>query len=126
MTAMKVIHKRRAEGGTITSFMSFCGGLPAPEANDNPFGYKFSWSPRGVLLAGRNAPASGATAGPGRSPARDLFYNCWSVKLDVEGKAIDRSRATQPRQHALRRDYGIDPRRTMFRGTLRNLGWCAT
>ncbi|MCU0510404.1 MAG: saccharopine dehydrogenase NADP-binding domain-containing protein, partial [Anaerolineae bacterium] len=54
MTAMRVIHKVQAEGGRITKFISFCGGLPAPEANDNPFGYKFSWSPRGVLLAGKN------------------------------------------------------------------------
>ena len=54
MTAMRVILKVQAEGGRIASFTSWCGGLPAPEANDNPFGYKFSWSPRGVLLAGKN------------------------------------------------------------------------
>jgi saccharopine dehydrogenase-like NADP-dependent oxidoreductase len=35
----------------ITSFISYCGGLPAPESADNPLGYKFSWSARGVLLA---------------------------------------------------------------------------
>ena len=54
MTAMKVIHRAQAAGGVITTFQSYCGGLPAPEANDNPYGYKFSWSPRGVLLAGLN------------------------------------------------------------------------
>ena len=54
MTAMRVIHKVQAQGGKITRFISCCGGLPAPEANTNPFGYKFSWSPRGVLLAGKN------------------------------------------------------------------------
>jgi saccharopine dehydrogenase-like NADP-dependent oxidoreductase len=48
MSAMSIIHKVRAEGGRVTSFRSYCGGLPAPEANNNPFGYKFSWSPRGV------------------------------------------------------------------------------
>lgn len=41
-------------GGKILGFYSFCGGLPAPEASDNPLGYKMSWSPRGVLLALRN------------------------------------------------------------------------
>ena len=41
-------------GGKITGFYSYCGGLPAPEASDNPLGYKFSWSSRGVLLALRN------------------------------------------------------------------------
>jgi saccharopine dehydrogenase (NADP+, L-glutamate forming) len=55
MSAMKVIHHVQGNGGEITSFRSWVGGLPAPEANTNPFGYKFSWSPRGVLLAGRNA-----------------------------------------------------------------------
>ena len=42
-------------GGKILSFVSYCGGLPAPEASDNPLGYKFSWSPRGVLLALQNS-----------------------------------------------------------------------
>ncbi|KAK6075930.1 saccharopine dehydrogenase [Seiridium cupressi] len=46
------VHKA---GGRVLEFLSYCGGLPAPEASDNPLGYKFSWSPRGVLLALRNA-----------------------------------------------------------------------
>lgn len=52
--AVKTIDEVHKEGGKITSFLSFCGGLPAPEASNNPLGYKFSWSPRGVLLALRN------------------------------------------------------------------------
>ena len=47
-----------AEGGKVLHFYSYCGGLPAPEDNDNPFGYKFSWSPRGVLLASKNPSKS--------------------------------------------------------------------
>ncbi|EEP80433.1 saccharopine dehydrogenase [Uncinocarpus reesii 1704] len=46
--------KVHAAGGKITSFLSYCGGLPAPECSNNPLGYKFSWSSRGVLLALRN------------------------------------------------------------------------
>ncbi|KNC76895.1 saccharopine dehydrogenase [Sphaeroforma arctica JP610] len=53
--AMKVIDEVHAKGGKVKSFISYCGGLPAPENSDNPLGYKFSWSPRGVLLAVRNA-----------------------------------------------------------------------
>ena len=49
--AVKTINEVHKEGGKITSFLSYCGGLPAPEASDNPLGYKFSWSSRGVLLA---------------------------------------------------------------------------
>ncbi|GMF74007.1 unnamed protein product [Aspergillus oryzae] len=51
-TLKQQVHR---EGGKITSFLSYCGGLPAPECSDNPLGYKFSWSSRGVLLALRNA-----------------------------------------------------------------------
>ena len=51
---MKIIDEVKHEGGKILSFSSVCGGLPAPEASDNPLGYKFSWSPRGVLSAGLN------------------------------------------------------------------------
>ncbi|EKD17969.1 uncharacterized protein L3040_004509 [Drepanopeziza brunnea f. sp. 'multigermtubi'] len=53
--AIKTIEEVHQAGGQIVSFLSFCGGLPAPEASDNPLGYKFSWSSRGVLLALRNA-----------------------------------------------------------------------
>ncbi|KDN46124.1 putative chimeric spermidine synthase/saccharopine reductase [Tilletiaria anomala UBC 951] len=52
--AVKAIDDIHREGGKIKSFLSYCGGLPAPEAADNPLGYKFSWSSRGVLLALRN------------------------------------------------------------------------
>lgn len=52
--AVKTIDEVHRAGGKITKFWSYCGGLPAPEASDNPFGYKFSWSARGVLLALRN------------------------------------------------------------------------
>jgi saccharopine dehydrogenase-like NADP-dependent oxidoreductase len=66
-----VVERVHAQGGKITYFTSFAGGLPAPgqktlfssvspnacgaECNDNPFGYKFSWAPKGVLLAGKNS-----------------------------------------------------------------------
>lgn len=54
--AVKTIEEVHKAGGKITSFLSYCGGLPAPEDSDNPLGYKFSWSSRGVLLAlGNNA-----------------------------------------------------------------------
>lgn len=52
--AMRTIDEVHAQGGEVKSFISYCGGLPAPECSNNPLGYKFSWSPRGVLLAVRN------------------------------------------------------------------------
>ncbi|EPX71618.1 saccharopine dehydrogenase [Schizosaccharomyces octosporus yFS286] len=53
--AIKTIEEVHNEGGKIKSFVSYCGGLPAPEDSNNPLGYKFSWSSRGVLLALRNS-----------------------------------------------------------------------
>ncbi|KAI1410926.1 Saccharopine dehydrogenase [Hypoxylon sp. FL1857] len=52
--AVKTIEEVHKAGGKILTFLSYCGGLPAPEDSDNPLGYKFSWSSRGVLLALRN------------------------------------------------------------------------
>ncbi len=126
MTAMRVIHRVQAAGGRITRFTSYCGGLPAPEANDNPFGYKFSWSPRGVLLAGKT-PARYLRDGEiFEIPGPDLFLHYWSVPIEVEGRVI-------PFEGYPNRDslpyaslYGIADTRTMFRGTLRYQGWCPT
>jgi alpha-aminoadipic semialdehyde synthase len=54
LLAKRFIDSVHAQGSAITSFVSWCGGLPAPENSDNPLGYKFSWSPRWVLMAAMN------------------------------------------------------------------------
>ncbi|PVU91915.1 hypothetical protein BB559_003931 [Furculomyces boomerangus] len=54
-SAMKIIDDIKERGGKVRSFISWCGGLPAPENSNNALGYKFSWSPRGVLTAGLNS-----------------------------------------------------------------------
>jgi len=53
MSAMELIHRIKEEGGIITSFISHCGGLVAPESDDNPWHYKISWNPRNVVMAGK-------------------------------------------------------------------------
>lgn len=50
LLALECIHEAQRQGGIVESFVSYCGGLPAPEFSDNPLRYKFSWSPRGALL----------------------------------------------------------------------------
>jgi len=52
MSAMKMIHDIKQQGGAITSFKSHCGGLVAPESDDNPWHYKISWNPRNIVQAG--------------------------------------------------------------------------
>lgn len=123
MSAMKVIHEVRRKGGRIASFVSWCGGLPAPDANDNPFGYKFSWSPKGVLLAGKNPSRFQKEGKIVDIPGDELFHHYWPVHIpglgEFEGYP---NRDSLPYQDT----YGIQPTDWMFRGTLRNVGWCAT
>ena len=53
MSAMAIIDEIHEKGGKITSFKSHCGGLVAPESDDNPWHYKISWNPRNIILAGK-------------------------------------------------------------------------
>ncbi len=123
MEAMRIIHEVEAKGGEITSFTSYCGGLPAPEANTNPFGYKFSWSPIGVLLAGKNSARYIRDGNVVDIPSAELFdnYVIWPIEGlgDFEGYP---NRDSVPYVKL----YGIQSTKTMLRGTLRNIGWCAT
>jgi saccharopine dehydrogenase-like NADP-dependent oxidoreductase len=121
MSAMRVIHGARKKGGKVLSFRSYCGGLPAPDANDNPWGYKFSWSPRGVLLAGRNSARwlEGGKTVDTRS--EDLFSHHWPVMADEVGTLEGYPNRDSLQYTGL---YKLDDVQTMFRGTLRYPGWC--
>ena len=123
MSAMRIIHRVKNSGGKIVSFFSYCGGLPAPEANTNPFGYKFSWSPRGVVLAGRN---SGKYLKDGKIvdvKSKDLFAHHWNIEIEDLGTL-----EAYPNRDSLPyiKIYGLEGISSMYRGTLRNLGWCET
>ncbi len=123
MSAMSIIHKVRAEGGKVTSFRSYCGGLPAPEANNNPFGYKFSWSPRGVVLAARNAARYLRDGAEVVIPGPQLFANPELVEVEGAGRFEG-----YPNRDSISyvKVYDLEGVQTMFRGTLRNLGHCVT
>ncbi len=123
MSAMQIIHRVQQAGGHLDGFMSYCGGLPAPEANTNPLGYKFSWSPRGVLLASRNAAHYLLNGQEINVAGPDLFKHYW--KLPVEGLGEFEAYPNRD-SFPYREAYGISDAATMYRGTLRNLGWCDT
>lgn len=55
MLVMQAVDSIHARGGTVTELVSLCGGIPDPVAADNPFFYKMSWSPLGVLMAAKNS-----------------------------------------------------------------------
>jgi len=126
MTAMKVIHRVQKGGGEITSFNSYCGGLPAPAANTNPFGYKFSWSPKGVLLASKNSAHYLKDGQEVFVPGEGLFDHYWTVPVEVEGKVTDFEGYPNRDSLPYMETYGITTAKGMFRGTLRNVGWCPT
>lgn len=123
MEAMRIIHEVEEKGGEISSFTSYCGGLPAPEANTNPFGYKFSWSPTGVLLAGKNSAQYLKDGQHIFIPPQDLFDDYLMINIEGLGEFEG-----YPNRDSLPyiELYGIKSTKTMFRGTLRNKGWCST
>jgi saccharopine dehydrogenase-like NADP-dependent oxidoreductase len=121
MSAMSIIDRVKAEGGRVASFSSYCGGLPAPEANTNPLGYKFSWSPRGVLLASRNSACFLRDGRQVDIPGAALFSNYNMVEIAGLGAFEGYpNRSSLPYLEL----YGITGASGMFRGTLRNAGWC--
>jgi len=123
MSAMRVIHDVEKRGGKVTSFRSTTGALPAHDSSNNPFGYKFSWSPRGVLLASRNAAKWLENGSVVEIPGERLFEN---YKLqDVPGAGTFEN---YPNRDSLpyKEIYGLKAARTVYRGTYRMTGWCET
>jgi saccharopine dehydrogenase (NADP+, L-glutamate forming) len=83
MSAMQIIDAIKAEGGVVTSFKSHCGGLVAPESDDNPWHYKISWNPRNIVMAG----SAGATYKHNneiiQKTYQQVFENCEGVQVDA-------------------------------------------
>ena len=121
MSAMRVIDDVHRRGGRVLAFRSYCGGLPAPEANDNPFGYKFSWAPRGVLLAGRSGASYLLDGCRIDVPPHRLFRDMHIFAFDGLGDFEAYPNRDSIRYLPL---YGLGGAQTMVRATLRNVGWC--
>ena len=123
MSAMRVIHNVEKNGGKVISFRSTTGALPSHEANNNPFGYKFSWAPRGVLLASKN-PSKWLQDGKKLSfPGEKLFENY--TLQDVPGVGTFEN---YPNRNSVpyKDIYGLKDAKTVYRGTFRMTGWCET
>ena len=128
MSAAAMIARVHAEGGAVSSFSSVCGGLPAPEcafAGASPFGYKFSWSPAGVLAATRNDAQWLERGGVVKVDATELLR---SARPLPAASKLARAFALEvlPNRDALPYAslYGIDGEaHSFFRGTLRYGGW---
>ena len=110
-------------GGKVVSFRSTTGALPSHEANNNPFGYKFSWSPRGVLLASRNAAKWLENGKEISIPGEQLFENYFFQ--DIKGVGTFEN---YPNRNSVpyKDIYGLKDATTVYRGTFRMTGWCET
>ena len=120
-SAMRVIDHIHEEEGELISFKSFCGGLVAPEYNDNPWGYKFSWNPRNVVLAGQGTAQFIENNEYKYIPYNRLFTQISTIEMEGHGKFEAYANRDSL---SYRKLYAIEHIPTMLRGTLRMPGYC--
>jgi saccharopine dehydrogenase (NADP+, L-glutamate forming) len=120
-SAMKLIDEIKESGGELISFKSYCGGLVAPESNDNPWGYKFSWNPRNVILAGQGTAQYIENGKYKYIPYNRLFTQIETIEIEGYGKFDAYANRDSL---SYRKSYGIENISTLLRGTLRNSGYC--
>jgi saccharopine dehydrogenase-like NADP-dependent oxidoreductase len=123
MSGMQVIDKIKSQGGVLTSFESFTGGLIAPDTDpQNPWRYKFTWNPRNVVMAGQGTAKYLQEGQYKFIPYQRVFTRTTPVVVpglgDYEGYA---------NRDSLKylETYGLQGIKTMLRGTLRNKGFCS-
>ena len=121
MSAMQVIDDIKENGGELTSFKSFCGGLVHPDYDTNPWNYKFTWNPRNVVLAGQGTAQYIKQGKYKYIPYTKLFERTEVMEVldagEFEGYANRDSLG-------YRSAYGLEDIPTLFRGTLRRKGYC--
>ncbi|MDR6966602.1 saccharopine dehydrogenase-like NADP-dependent oxidoreductase [Flavobacterium arsenatis] len=121
MSAMKIIDEIREQGGKMLLFESFCGGLVAPESDNNLWNYKFTWAPRNVVLAGQGGAAKFIQEGTYKYiPYHKLFRR--TEFLEVEGYGKFEGYANRD-SLKYREIYGLEDILTLYRGTIRRVGY---
>ncbi|WP_035645927.1 saccharopine dehydrogenase family protein [Flavobacterium sp. ASV13] len=121
MSAMKVIDEIRSKGGKMLLFESFCGGLVAPESDNNLWNYKFTWAPRNVVLAGQGGAAKFIQEGTYKYiPYSALFRRTEFLEVEGYGKFEAYSNRDSLKYRSV---YGLDDVLTLYRGTIRRVGF---
>ncbi|WP_291788437.1 saccharopine dehydrogenase C-terminal domain-containing protein [Cecembia sp.] len=123
MSAMRIIDHEKKKGHEITAFKSYTGGVLAPESEDNPWKYKFTWNPRNVVLAGQGMSRFIRNGKYKFIPYHMLFRRLEKVHFDEVG-GFD----AYPNRDSLtyRKIYGLQDIPTLLRGTLRRTGFCGS
>jgi len=121
MSAMQVLDSIREKGGKVLLFESFTGGLVAPESDNNLWNYKFTWNPRNVVVAGQGGTAKFLQEGTYKYiPYHKLFRR--TEFLNVEGYGKFEAYANRD-SLKYREVYGLDNALTLYRGTIRKIGF---
>ena len=121
MSAMDVIDRIRDNGAKILLFESFTGGLVAPESDNNLWNYKFTWNPRNVVVAGQGGAAMFIQEGTYKYiPYHKLFRRTEFLTLNGDGKFEAYANRDSLKYRSV---YGLDDIPTMYRGTVRKVGF---
>lgn len=121
MSAMKIIDGIHAKGGKVNRFLSHCGGLVAPESDDNPWHYKISWNPRNIIMAGSAGAIFKENNQEARKPYKQIFESC--PEISVPGLP---TLAWYPNRDSLAYIplYHLEEAHTFIRTTLRYKSFC--
>ena len=120
MSAMQILDKIRNQGAKMLLFESFCGGLVAPESDNNLWNYKFTWNPRNVVLAGQGGAAMFIQESTYKYiPYHKLFRRTEFLKINDSNFEAYGNRDSLK----YRSVYGLDNIPTMYRGTIRKVGF---
>lgn len=121
MSAQRIIDDLHRKGANILGFESYCGGLVAPESDDNPWNYKFSWNPRNVVLAGQGMSTFIHHKQLKTIPYHQLFDRI--DEIEIPGYGIFEGYANRD-STSYEEVYGLKNLETLYRGTLRKLNYC--
>ncbi|RLD87140.1 MAG: saccharopine dehydrogenase, partial [Bacteroidetes bacterium] len=120
MSALKVMQRIKDEGGKLTSFYSFTGGLVAPESDNNPWNYKFTWNPRNVVVAGQGVSQFIINGQYKYIPYHRLFDRIMTRKILQYG---DFEVYANRNSLKYREIYGLNDIPSLYRGTVRKPGF---
>ncbi len=121
MSAMRVIDRIREKGGKMISFESFTGGLVAPESDTNLWNYKFTWNPRNVVVAGQGGAAEFIQEGQYKYiPYHRLFRRTEFLEIEGYGRFEGLANRNSLKYRPI---YGLEDVKTIYRGTLRRVGF---
>lgn len=122
MSAMQIIDRIHGKGGKITAFYSHCGGLIAPESDDNPWHYKISWNPRNIVLAGKSGAVYREKKQTIQKPYPEIFNH--APTISCEGMPL---LEWYPNRDSLSYIplYGLEQASTFIRTTLRYQHFCS-